>query len=151
MSEDFKMPGPFDLRLRKGYTTRTFVGDDFYGCCNTGMAPTIQHCKRNWALDGPTSFYLVGSESAIVWSEFRRQMASQEMFGSKKKLQWRRKMTIGEHTAWIYKTRASAIKKFHELSLEMAGKNKAARAKAKEQSKTFGGIVTAEVATLFQS
>ena len=80
-------------RLNKG---RGFKGPEFYGCFNTGMAPSIFHSK--------TGKYIVGPENRC-----RDAMREGVTFTNK------RVHGDGNHRVWLFKGRKPAVGKFMAL------------------------------------
>ena len=82
-------------RLPKG---RGYKGPEFYGCCNTGMAPCIFHCR--------TGKYLVGPELPC---DDAMQQGVQSFF------QQENMGTSDGRRVWLYKSRKPAVAKFMAL------------------------------------
>lgn len=80
-------------RLSKG---KGYKGPEFYGCCNTGMAPAIFHSR--------TGKYIVGPEMRC-----RDAMRDFVLLGNK------RTVGTGRDKCWIFKGRAGAVKRFMSL------------------------------------
>jgi len=80
-------------RLPKG---AGYNGPEFYGCCNTGMAPCIFHSR--------TGKYLVGPE-------LRCQDAMQQGVTFTSKRTWGE----GRQRVWLFKGRKPAVAKFMAL------------------------------------
>jgi len=78
-------------RLAKGHG---YKGPEFYGCCNTGMAPAIFHSRCGKYYVGP---------------ELRCRDAMRAGIGYFAKVR-----TIGEgrQKVWLFKGRAAAVRKF---------------------------------------
>ena len=89
---DFKVP-----RLAKGQGIK---GPEFYGCCNTGLAPAIV----NSSIAGR---YIVGPELYVTESQFVRTIG---LNPRKRKFMFDRTRTVV-----AFKTRASAVKLFCKL------------------------------------
>ena len=103
-------------RLAKGHGHK---GPEFYGCCNTGMAPTIFHSRCGKYYVGP---------------ELRCRDAMRAGIGYVAKVR-----TIGEgrQKVWLFKGRAGAVRKFMILcgavlveNSEMARRHDETRQKA---------------------
>ena len=80
-------------RLAKG---RGYKGPEFYGCCNTGMAPAIFHSR--------TGKYVVGQE-----------MYCHDAMQEDVLLSDRRVHGEGRQRVWIFKGRPAAVNKFMAL------------------------------------
>ncbi len=73
-----------------------FKGPEFFGCCNTGIAPSIFHSM--------TGKYLVGPELAC-------RAAMEQFITLKNKRVW----DFRGRRVWLFKGRGPAVKKFVEL------------------------------------
>ncbi len=94
-------------RLPKG---KGYLGPEFYGCCNTGLAPAIFHLR--------TGRYVIGQE--IPCREAMRSAAA--MLGNKRT--WR---DPHGRQVWLFKTRKPAVAKFLALCESRKKENDAMR------------------------
>lgn len=92
-------------RLTKGKGVR---GPEFYGCCNTGLAPVIVHSKV-------AGRYLVGPE--LYASELQYTF---QIFKNPRK---RKFVFDGNRTVHAFKTRKAAVELFHEQCDAVAEQN----------------------------
>ena len=92
-------------RLTKGKGVR---GPDFYGCCNTGMAPAIVHSRV-------AGRYLVGPELYITEFEYVFQIFKQPR---------KRKFTFDNgRVVHAFRTRKAAVELFQQLAAAAKAQN----------------------------
>lgn len=92
-------------RLPKG---RGYKGPEFYGCFNTGMAPSIFHSR--------TGKWVVGPE-----------LRCRDAMRAGITLQDRKGWGVGPQRVWIYKGRKAAVAKFTALCIKQTRENRKMR------------------------
>jgi len=92
-------------RLAKG---KGYKGPEFYGCFNTGMAPSIFHSRSGKWVVGP---------------ELRCRDAMRQGIT----LQDRKRWGIGPQTVWLFKSRKSAVARFTALCITQKRENERMR------------------------
>jgi len=113
-------------RLAKGHG---YKGPEFYGCCNTGMAPTIFHSRCGKYYVGP---------------KLRCRDAMRAGIGYVAKVR-----TIGEgrQKVWLFKGRAAAVRRFLALcGAQLVENEKMRREHAETARKAARGDLTATLA-----
>ena len=113
-------------RLAKGHG---YKGPEFYGCCNTGMAPAIFHSRCGKYCVGP---------------ELRCRDAMRAGIGYVAKVR-----TIGEgrQKVWLFKGRAAAVRRFLALcGAQLVENEKMRREHAETARKAARGDLTATLA-----
>ena len=90
-------------RLTKGKGVR---GPDYYGCCNTGMAPVLVHCRVSGRyLVGP-EFYTEGAYARAIFNQPNK-----------------RKFAFDNRIVYAFKTRKPAVELFQRLCTEATERN----------------------------